>query len=72
MIGTGQMVCTGAADRCSRREPEKVATLSSKARFGILHARATERMSRVKTPAGQAWKDENEAVLQQYNFNRTP
>lgn len=29
-------------------------------------------MSRVKTPAGQAWKDENEAVLQQYNFNRTP
>jgi len=54
---------------------ENVPSLKTRARFRFLRGeagRAAELMTRAKTLAGQAWADENEAVLTQYTASQNP
>ena len=54
---------------------ENVQSLKTRARFRFLRGeagRAAELMTRAKTLAGQAWADENEAMLTQYTAGQTP
>jgi len=54
---------------------ENVQSLKTRARFRFLRGeagRAAELMTRAKALAGQAWADENEAVLTQYTASQTP